>query len=116
MIHLNKSVYGVCGFSAIGTCFALFALTPLTPLTPPLKTAQGGGLFGLDIASMSGVLGTSAYNHFFHYPRSYIQGGITASMPLGSIFGSLASSFISDRFSRKVAIQVACLLWIIGSA
>ncbi|OCK83704.1 general substrate transporter [Lepidopterella palustris CBS 459.81] len=93
MIHLNKSVYGVCGFSAIG-----------------------GGLFGLDIASMSGVLGTSAYNHFFHYPRSYIQGGITASMPLGSIFGSLASSFISDRFSRKVAIQVACLLWIIGSA
>ncbi|KAI0839892.1 general substrate transporter [Hypoxylon sp. FL0890] len=64
---------------------------------------------------MSGVIGTSAYKRYFGNPVSYRQGGITASMPAGSLVGSLASSFIADRFSRKVALQVACVLWIIGS-
>ncbi|OCL09216.1 MFS sugar transporter-like protein [Glonium stellatum] len=86
------NVYAVCAFAAIG-----------------------GGLFGMDIASMSGVLGTNGYKNYFGHPRSYTQGYITASMPFGSVFGTLSSSFISDRFSRKIAIQVCCLLWIIGS-
>ena len=77
---------------------------------------QGGGLFGMDIASMSGVLGTNGYKNYFGHPKSYTQGYITAAMPFGSIFGTLSSSFFSDRFSRKVAIQVCCLLWIIGSS
>ncbi|KAI0101949.1 general substrate transporter [Hypoxylon sp. NC0597] len=64
---------------------------------------------------MSGVIGTSAYKRYFGNPVSYRQGGITASMPAGSLVGSLASSFIADKFSRKVALQVACVLWIIGS-
>ncbi|KAI0483428.1 general substrate transporter [Xylaria cf. heliscus] len=88
-----SSIYLICGFAAIG-----------------------GGLFGFDISSMSGVLGTQAYKNYFGNPVSYRQGGITASMPAGSLVGSLVSSFIADRFSRKVAIQVSCLLWIIGSA
>ncbi|KAI1750315.1 general substrate transporter [Xylaria castorea] len=87
-----SNIYLICGFAAIG-----------------------GGLFGFDISSMSGVLGTEAYKNYFHNPVSYRQGGITASMPAGSLVGSLVSSFIADRFSRKVAIQVSCLLWIIGS-
>ncbi|KAI1211362.1 general substrate transporter [Annulohypoxylon truncatum] len=87
-----KNVYLICGFSAIG-----------------------GGLFGYDISSMSGVIGTAAYKRYFGDPVSYRQGGITASMPAGSFVGSLASSFIADRFSRKVALQVGCILWIIGS-
>ncbi|KAK3203547.1 hypothetical protein GRF29_112g1617048, partial [Pseudopithomyces chartarum] len=66
--------------------------------------AIGGGLFGFDISSMSGVLAAG-----------YRQGGITASMPAGSLVGSLASSFIADRLSRRTAIQVAALIWIIGS-
>ena len=37
-------------------------------------------------------------------------------MPAGSIFGSIGSSIVADRYSRKVAIQAACILWIIGSA
>ena len=77
---------------------------------------KGGGLFGMDIASMSGVLGTNGYKNYFRNPKSYTQGYITAAMPFGSIFGTLSSSFFSDRFSRKVAIQVCCLLWIIGSS
>jgi MFS family permease len=46
---------------------------------------------------------------------SYRQGGITASMPAGSLVGSLLSSFIADRLSRRTAIQIAALIWIIGS-
>ncbi|KAI1743137.1 general substrate transporter [Xylaria scruposa] len=91
-MYQASNIYLICGFAAIG-----------------------GGLFGFDISSMSGVLGTEAYKNYFHNPVSYRQGAITASMPAGSLVGSLVSSFIADRFSRKVAIQVSCLLWIIGS-
>ncbi|KAH9890229.1 MFS sugar transporter-like protein [Xylariomycetidae sp. FL2044] len=75
----------------------------------------GGGLFGFDISSMSGVLGTQAYKRYFNDPKSYAQGGITASMPAGSLVGALFSSFIADKFSRRVALQVSCIFWIIGS-
>ncbi|KAI1846250.1 hypothetical protein JX265_010626 [Neoarthrinium moseri] len=91
-MYSASNVYFICGFAAIG-----------------------GGLFGFDISSMSGVLGTEAYNRYFDYPVSYRQGGITASMPAGSLVGSLMSSFIADKYSRKVALQVSCVLWIIGS-
>jgi hypothetical protein len=52
-----------------------------------LTIRQGGGLFGFDISSMSGVLGTQAYIRYFDNPVSYRQGGITASMPAGSLVG-----------------------------
>ena len=76
---------------------------------------QGGGLFGFDISSMSGVLGTQAYKRYFDDPVSYRQGGITCSMPFGSLLGALSSSFIADKWSRRTSIQVACLFWILGS-
>ncbi|GAP89485.2 putative high-affinity glucose transporter [Rosellinia necatrix] len=91
-MYQASNIYAICGFAAIG-----------------------GGLFGFDISSMSGVLGTQAYKNYFDNPVSYRQGAITASMPAGSLVGSLVSSFIADRFSRKVAIQVSCVLWVIGS-
>ncbi|KAI1110406.1 general substrate transporter [Nemania sp. NC0429] len=87
-----SNIYLICGFAAIG-----------------------GGLFGFDISSMSGVLGTEAYKNYFDNPVSYRQGAITASMPAGSLVGSLISSFIADRHSRKAAIQIACIFWIFGS-
>ncbi|KAL2162341.1 hypothetical protein VTH06DRAFT_7254 [Thermothelomyces fergusii] len=93
-----SNIYGICGFAAIDR------------LIP-----EGGGLFGFDISSMSGVLGTQAYKRYFNHPRSYAQGGITAAMPAGSLIGSLGSSFLADKFSRKVALQISCVLWIIGS-
>ncbi|KAK4112932.1 MFS sugar transporter-like protein [Canariomyces notabilis] len=91
-MYQASNVYFICSFAAIG-----------------------GGLFGFDISSMSGVLGTQAYKRYFGNPVSYAQGGITASMPAGSLVGSLVSSFIADRYSRKVAMQFSCVLWIIGS-
>jgi hypothetical protein len=49
------SVYAICGFAAIG-----------------------GGLFGFDISSMSGVLGTPAYGRYFNHPAGTRQGGIVS--------------------------------------
>lgn len=86
------NVYAICAFAAIG-----------------------GGLFGFDISSMSGVLGTNGYKNYFGHPTGYHQGGITASMPAGSLFGALISSFLADRLSRRTAIQIAAMIWIIGS-
>jgi hypothetical protein len=65
---------------------------------------------------MSGVLGTNAYKNYFHHPISFGQGGITASMPAGSFFGALSSSVIADRLSRRSAIQVAAVIFMIGAA
>ncbi|KAK0377004.1 high-affinity glucose transporter [Colletotrichum limetticola] len=92
IMYQAQNIYFICGFAAIG-----------------------GGLFGFDISSMSGVLGTGAYKRYFGNPTSYRQGGITASMPAGSLVGSLVSSFIADKYSRKVALQFSCVLWTIGA-
>lgn len=82
----------------------------------------GGGLFGFDIASMSAILGTPQYKCYFNQtgrdeegncggPETETQGGITASMALGSWFGALTSGFISDIWGRKTAIMVGALVW-----
>jgi MFS family permease len=65
---------------------------------------------------MSGVLGTPAYKRYFDNPRKAAQGGITAAMPAGSLIGALCSSFIADRLSRRAAIQVAGLIFMLGAA
>lgn len=43
------NVYAICAFAAIG-----------------------GGLFGFDLSSMSGVLGTQAYIRYFDNPQSCV--------------------------------------------
>lgn len=56
-----------------------------------------------------------AYTNYFKVHGQYRQGGITCAMPFGSLVGALASSFIADKYSRKIAIQIASIIWIIGS-
>ncbi|KAL4782261.1 general substrate transporter [Aspergillus varians] len=76
----------------------------------------GGGLFGFDISSMSGVLGTMAYTNYFQVgDGNYKQGAITCAMPFGSLIGALVSSFLADKYSRVTAIQLSSTMWIIGS-
>jgi MFS family permease len=87
----------------------------MTSDQPSSLISPGGGLFGFDISSMSGVLGTMAYKGYFGFPVSYRQGGITCAMPFGSLVGALASSFIADRWSRRVSLQVASVFWVFGS-
>ncbi|MCJ1259301.1 MFS sugar transporter [Lignoscripta atroalba] len=36
-------------------------------------------------------------------------------MPAGSLVGALLSSFIADKYSRKSAIMIASVIWIVGS-
>lgn len=89
----------------------------------------GGGLFGFDISSMSAIIGTQQYRCYFNQgphgppwddekcsgPKSDVQGGITAAMPGGSFCGALTSGFLTDKLGRKRSIQIACIIWCIGS-
>ena len=75
----------------------------------------GGMLFGFDISSISGVIGTQQYLDYFHNPDSNQQGGITAAMPGGSFCGALASGALSDKISRKYTIQLGAIIWCIGT-
>ncbi|KAK0659860.1 High-affinity glucose transporter [Lasiodiplodia hormozganensis] len=76
----------------------------------------GGALFGFDISSMSAWIGTEQYAEYFNHPSSDLQGGITASMSAGSFVGALGAGFLSDRLGRKRAMEIAAVIWIIGSA
>ncbi|KAF1844463.1 high affinity glucose transporter [Cucurbitaria berberidis CBS 394.84] len=92
----------------------------------------GGGLFGFDISSMSAILPTQQYRCYFNQgpkgppytdaseacsgPKPNVQGGITAAMPGGSFVGALISGYLTDKLGRKKAIQIGCMIWMIGSA
>ncbi|KAF5309944.1 hypothetical protein D9619_010206 [Psilocybe cf. subviscida] len=75
----------------------------------------GGGLFGLDISSMSGVLNNESYLKTFNFPNPSAQGAIVAAMPAGSLVGSLAVTQLADKIGRKKTIILAGLIWVIGS-
>ena len=75
----------------------------------------GGMIFGFEISSMSAWIVSEQYLEYFNYPDSNQQGGITASMPAGSFIGALLAGLIADRLGRKLAIQIASIVWIIGS-
>jgi sugar porter (SP) family MFS transporter len=75
----------------------------------------GGGLFGLDISSMSGVLNNEFYLEQFNFPDPTTQGGIVAAMPAGSLIGALAVTQLADRIGRKKTIILSGLIWVIGS-
>ncbi|KAK9242210.1 general substrate transporter [Lipomyces tetrasporus] len=77
--------------------------------------ALGGALFGFDISSMSGVIGTEQYQNYYGNPLGARQGAITSAMAAGSLVGALSSSFLGDRLSRKVSIQIGAALWIVGA-
>ncbi|KAK9319830.1 general substrate transporter [Lipomyces orientalis] len=77
--------------------------------------ALGGALFGFDISSMSGVLGTDEYKQYYGNPLGARQGAITSAMAAGSLVGALSSSFLGDWLSRKVTIQLGTVLWCIGA-
>ncbi|KAJ9475621.1 putative Sugar transporter STL1 (putative) [Pseudozyma hubeiensis] len=93
----------------------------------------GGLLFGFDISSMSAIISSPNYLTYFGPkdltvecpdrpgalcnigPSADVQGGITASMAGGSFIASLFSGIVADRFGRRSAIFLGCILWVIGS-
>jgi MFS family permease len=76
----------------------------------------GGALFGFDVSSMSAWLDADQYLDYFNSPDSNLQGGITASMSGGSFIGAIAAGFLADRLGRKLALQIACVIFVIGCA
>ena len=74
----------------------------------------GGALFGFDISSMSAWIGTDQYTNYFDSPNSDLQGGITASMSAGSFVGAIGAGFLADKLGRKIALQIACVIFSIG--
>ncbi|KAK6197485.1 high-affinity glucose transporter [Scheffersomyces amazonensis] len=75
-----------------------------------------GMMFGFDISSMSAFIGEDAYLNFFHTPSANVQGFITSCMPLGSFFGSIASTFISEPFGRRLSLLLCAFFWSVGAA
>jgi len=65
---------------------------------------------------MSAWLGAEQYTTYFNSPGSDLQGGITASMSAGSFLGALGAGFLADRLGRKQALQIACIIFVIGCA
>ncbi|EMG46849.1 HGT1 High-affinity glucose transporter [Candida maltosa Xu316] len=75
-----------------------------------------GMMFGFDISSMSAFIGQPAYMEFFDHPGSDMQGFITSAMALGSFFGSIASSFVSEPFGRRLSLLICAFFWMVGAA
>ncbi|KAK9357685.1 general substrate transporter [Lipomyces starkeyi] len=88
----------------------------LNVYTISIFVALDGTLFGFDIASISGVVGTDQYQKFYGNPLGTTQGTITGAMAAGSFVGALSSSFLGDKFSRKVSIQIGAVFWCIGAS
>jgi MFS family permease len=76
----------------------------------------GGMLFGFDISSMSGIIGTEQYNTYFNTPSGIVQGAIGASLAAGSVLGSATAGLVSDSIGRRNSIAFACLWWYAGTA
>ncbi|KAI5955657.1 HGT1 [Candida jiufengensis] len=75
-----------------------------------------GLMFGFDISSMSAFIGSDPYIQYFNNPGADMQGFITSSMSLGSFFGALSSSFVSEPFGRRLSLIICSWLWMIGAA
>ncbi|KAG2193582.1 hypothetical protein INT47_006648 [Mucor saturninus] len=77
--------------------------------------AIAGIMFGFDIGSNSGVIGTEQYQLFFEKPSALLQGGINGALSAGCFVGALGSGYPADRFSRKYTLIAASALFIVGS-
>ncbi|SAM00271.1 hypothetical protein [Absidia glauca] len=75
----------------------------------------GGIMFGFDIGSNSGTIGTTQYHDYFGHPDALLQGGINAALSAGCFVGALCAGWPADRFSRKYTLIGASALFIIGS-
>ena len=58
------NIYAICAFAAIGKLLPTTRLRSFSIVNQHVYL-PGGGLFGFDISSMSGVLGTEAYKNYF---------------------------------------------------
>ncbi|CEP09395.1 hypothetical protein [Parasitella parasitica] len=77
--------------------------------------AIAGIMFGFDIGSNSGVIGTIQYQDYFNRPDALLQGGINGALSAGCFVGALFAGYPADRFSRKFTLIGASALFVVGS-
>ena len=89
-----------------------------------LVATLGGLLFGYDTAVISGTV--ESLRVFFIEPQglplaqaSSLEGFVVSSALIGCILGACAAGWLSQRFGRKLSLQIAAILFLlsaIGSA
>lgn len=85
MVRKVNNIYAICAFAAIG-----------------------GGLFGFDISSMSGVLGTNAYKNYFGNPQGS-QVCLYFSNPTKIEWSALTDT-MANSTARRNHLRYACRL------
>ena len=78
--------------------------------------SMGGLLFGYDQGNMSEILEMPPFLEYFDHPNATHQGFITSILTFGCFLGALWSASLADHLSRKYAIVVGCIVFIIGSS
>ncbi|KAG2184678.1 hypothetical protein INT43_000591 [Umbelopsis isabellina] len=76
----------------------------------------GGFLFGYDQGVMSGIIVMPYWTSYFHNPNDVMTGFIVSIYLLGAFAGGLLSGPISERIGRKRSIQLASIVFSLGSA
>ncbi|CUM57495.1 unnamed protein product [Debaryomyces tyrocola] len=74
-----------------------------------------GMMFGFDLSSISAFVSNDDYVKYFNYPSAELQGFITSAMALGSFFGSISASFVSEPFGRRPSLLTCGFFWVAGA-
>lgn len=74
--------------------------------------AMAGFLFGFD----EGVIAGAEASLIQTFPMSpFVQGFMTAAVPLGALVGAVFAGRISDRYGRRKVLLVAAIIFFVGS-
>ncbi|TKY90292.1 hypothetical protein EX895_000290 [Sporisorium graminicola] len=76
--------------------------------------ALGSILFGYDLGVIAGVIVAPDFLRVTNHPSSDYVGFIVSSMLLGALVGCIPASLIADAFSRRFAIMVGAIVFIVG--
>lgn len=82
---------------------------------------MGAALFGYDLAVIASVFVSPDFLRVTNISATSDadanwRGFIVSSMLLGAFVGSLPAGFMADRFSRRFAITVAAIVFLLGGA
>lgn len=71
-------------------------------------------LFGYDQGVFGGILSCESFQTTFDNPDPTVQGQMTSSYVLGSVFGAVIAMFAGDVFGRRRSIALACFFCLVG--
>ena len=72
-------------------------------------------MFGFDISSMSAFIGAEHYMRYFNSQDRISKGSLLHPW-LWVFFGSIASSFVSEPFGRRLSLLTCAFFWMVGAA